>query len=515
VPQRTSDGRFRAMIESCSQIVSLLDREGRVAFMSSGLQRLLGREIGGCEGRGFLECVGSEDRPVFERLLAACLVEPPAAEPVAGSGLQVPPEPPEIDCRHQNGERRRFELQLVNRLADPALGAILCMAQDVTERGRVQGQLLALDRIASVGLLAAGVAHEINNPLAAIVTSLELAAHRLAGKAGGELAEDIRSAREASERVRQIVRDLKVFSRSDDDRRTVVDVEALLDTSARIAGNEIRHRARVEKHYGKVPPVYANESRLGQVFLNLLINAVEATGQPSPAENPPAAAGENIIHLTTRLDPQGRVLVEVADSGPRIPGSMRDRLFAPFAAKGSGASPGLGLTICQRIVQELGGEISIESHPAGGNVFRVSLPPTGPGLFRPGPPLLETPRPVRRGRVLVIDDEPTIATAIARTLAVEHDVITETRAAEALSRLRRGERFDVIFCDLMMPQMTGMDLHRTLVAELPEQAVRMIFLTGGAFTPGARRFLEEVPNLRIEKPFDTRLLRTIVSDRVS
>jgi PAS domain S-box-containing protein len=512
VSPRANEERFRAVVESCSELVSLLDRDGAIFYMSPALDRLLGRPAQGTEGRAFVEGLGCEDGAAFARLLERCLIGGEGTS-VCSAGVE-----PDLVCRHQNGERHTFELTLLNALGDPNLGAVVCTARDVTARGRATAELLAADRITSVGLLAAGVVHEINNPLAAVVASLELASNRLTtvGRGGipgpihaAELAEDIRAAREATDRVRQIVRDLKVFSGPEDERRSVVDVESLLDTSARLAGNEIRQRARLRKNYGRVPPVYANQSRLGQVFLNLLVNAAQAILESQPGKSDP------IIEICTRVDERGRVLVEIADSGQGIAEELRDRLFAPFLpAQGVRSSTGLGLAVCQRIVHELGGEISFDSTPGGGSVFRVCLPPTGreaAGERKAG----TSNRPQRRGRVLVVDDEPTINSAITRTLSAEHDVVAETRAADALARLRAGERFDVIFCDLMMPQVTGMDLHRQLQAELPEQAGRMIFLTGGAYTTAARRFLEEVPNLRIEKPFDTRMLRAIVNDRVA
>lgn len=120
----------------------------------------------------------------------------------------------------------------------------------------------------------------------------------------------------------------------------------------------------------------------------------------------------------------------------------------------------------------------------------------------------------RRGGILVVDDEPMVARAFQRTLSAEHDVVTIERAGEALERIGAGERFDVILCDLMMPQMTGMDLHAELSRVAPEQAGRMVFLTGGAFTTRARTFLDETPNQRIEKPFDALHLRALINDRI-
>jgi CheY-like chemotaxis protein len=164
-------------------------------------------------------------------------------------------------------------------------------------------------------------------------------------------------------------------------------------------------------------------------------------------------------------------------------------------------------------VTGLGGEIQVESQVGKGTTFRVLLPPTRFEEEVATPPTTVAP-PVRRGKVLVIDDEPIIVKALKRLLVHEHEVTVAFSAGEARERILSGERFDVILCDLMMPQVTGMDLHAEFLLVAPEQATRMVFLTGGAFTPGARAFLDGVPNQRIEKPFDTQHLRSIINDRV-
>ncbi len=399
------------------------------------------------------------------------------------------------------------------------LGAVIEQAQLAVqrsiERRRIEEQLVVADRMVSVGTLAAGVAHEINNPLATVLANLELATRETADllRAQGELPrllelrDELRDAREAAERVRATVRDLKTFSRSDDESLGPIDLQRVLDSSARMAWNEVRHRARLVKDYQPAPAVEGNEARLGQVFLNLIVNAAQAI--------PEGKADEHQISLVIRST-TAEVIVEVHDSGAGIPPEVLTLIFAPFfTTKPVGVGTGLGLSISQRIINKLGGRITVESEVGKGTVFRVHL--RRAQTVAPSPPdelVSSAPPPPRRGKLLVIEDEPSLLLAIERTLSGHHDVTTLSRAYGALERIVAGARYDVILCDLMMPEMTGMDLHAALLSAAPDQALRMIFLSGGTFTPRARAFLDQVPNLRIEKPFELMELRTIVGERV-
>ncbi|HVU53031.1 MAG TPA: response regulator [Polyangia bacterium] len=397
----------------------------------------------------------------------------------------------------------------------PAIQRELEAAQHRAEQRRTQEQLLISDRMASVGTLAAGVAHEINNPLASIFANLELAAgaiDELAAQPGCDrrlvdVVDELRDAREAAERLRQIIRDLKIFSRAPDEaRRGPVELQRVMESSLRMAWNEIRHRARLVKEYGAAPLVDANEARLGQVFLNLVVNAAQAI--------PEGDAAHNVVRVVTGVDGAGRARVEVTDTGVGIAPENLPRVFdAFFTTKEIGVGTGLGLSICHRIVRGLGGEIELESEVGKGTVVRVLLPPSA-GVLAPPRPRAPLAAPARRGRLLIVDDEVMFAKAVARSLAAEHDVEIAASAGDALARVRAGERFDVIICDLMMPQMTGMALHAELTAVAPEQAARIVFVTGGAFTAGAREFLDAVPNQRIEKPFESQQLRAVLNDRI-
>jgi nitrogen-specific signal transduction histidine kinase/CheY-like chemotaxis protein len=390
---------------------------------------------------------------------------------------------------------------------------VFAIGRDVTEQTRERAQLMTSDRMASVGILASGVAHEINNPLAAVLANLDIAAAEVdklvrQGAAGTELQEEIKDAREAAERVRQVARDLKIFSRAEDDNLEPIDLNRVLESSLRMAWTEIRHRARLVRNYGDVPPVMGNESRLGQAFLNLIVNAAQAIQE--------GAAESNEIRVTLARDGADHVLVEIADTGAGIPPEVVKKLFTPFfTTKAVGIGTGLGLSICRRIITAAGGEISVDSRLGVGTTFRVRLPAAQGDRTLKAPPPPEPPRPTRHGRVLIIDDEPIILRALDRILGAEHQITAVTSAQKALELIGGGERFDVILCDLMMPQMTGIDLHAALITTAPEQARRMVFVTGGAFTARGRSFLDEVPNPRVEKPFDAKSLRALIERQIS
>jgi CheY-like chemotaxis protein len=275
-----------------------------------------------------------------------------------------------------------------------------------------------------------------------------------------------------------------------------------------MAWNEIRHRAKLVKDFKDVPFAEGNESRLGQVFLNLIVNATQAIAE--------GHAEENEIRVTLSQDGTGRIGVAVTDTGSGMPAEVQKRLFTPFfTTKPPGVGTGLGLSICHKIVASMGGRIEVDSEVGRGTTFWVWLRAATEGTVDRIPSTPPRPKAVRRGRILAVDDEPMILTALRKILSAEHEVFIAHNGAEALAELRRGERYDVILCDLMMPELTGMDLHEELVRTAPDQARAMVFMTGGAFTARARQFMEEVPNVRVEKPFDADALLAVIDAQVS
>ena len=396
---------------------------------------------------------------------------------------------------------------------DGLVVGVVIVVRDISQQKAAEEQLMVSDRMATVGTLAAGVAHEINNPLAAVIANLDVAAvdiKAIAEQAAipPQLLEEITDARSAADRVRLIVRDLKIFSRSEEDTLQAVDVERVLETTLRMAWNEIRHRAHLVKDYGRVPLVNANESKLGQVFLNLVVNAAQAI--------PEGHSEQNLIRIATTLESEGKVLITVSDTGPGIPADVQQHLFTPFfTTKPVGEGTGLGLSICHRIITSFGGEISFESELGKGTEFRVVLRVAESVAVVPAAEDTSTPAASgRRGRVLMVDDDAMVRTATRRMLSARHDVLLVDGARRALEMFRRGERFDVVLCDLMMPQMTGMDLYAEVMKFAPAQGKQFVFMTGGAFTSRAKAFLDSVGNVCVEKPIDLQAMNALVSRMV-
>ncbi len=380
------------------------------------------------------------------------------------------------------------------------------------EAREMQARLALADRMASVGTLAAGVAHELNNPLSYVVANLSYLAEGVGSAAAagadpeGELRDAVREAREGAERMRGIIRDLKTFSRVEDAIIGPVELGPVLESCVSMAWNEIRHRARFVRELGDVPPVRGNEGKLGQVFLNLLVNAAQAI--------PEARSDRNEIRLTARMAEDGRVAVEVRDTGTGIAPENLRRIFDPFfTTKPVGEGTGLGLTICHNIVSSVGGDIQVESTEGKGTTFRVLLVATErrEAESHPTPVVV---RAARRARVLVVDDEPLVGAAVRRALGSDHEVAVVSGARQALDRLRR-EAFDVVLTDLLMPEISGMELYEAVAQEFPEMAPRMVFVTGGAFTPAARRFMEAHRDRCLEKPFEVASLRELVRRHVA
>ncbi len=395
-------------------------------------------------------------------------------------------------------------------------------------RARLEAQLARAERLASVGTLAAGMAHEINNPLAYLHLNLESTLRRTrtlveeardlerasgdthAGRVSTAIAQLERNALDAiegAERVQRIVRDLMTFSRVSEPRRGRVDINAAVRIALKMADHEIKYRARLTCELGDVSAVMGHDGRLSQVFLNLLLNAARSIEEGSPDDNE--------IRVRSWGTP-GRVHVEVSDTGAGIDPEHLHRLFEPFfSTRPAGAGSGLGLSVCHNVVSAHNGTIDVDSELGRGTRFVVSLPSTEathppPDEGGQSPERARGASPLRR--VLLIDDEPMVLRVLKQLLDRRFEVQTADGLESAIEALGAGERFDVILCDMMMLDGTGMDVHAWLAEHRPDALDGLVFMTGGTFTPRAREFLRGARRRHLSKPFSLKDLDAILVD---
>ena len=495
-----SEAGFRALIEGSPDGI-VVHRGGCIVYVNPSLRTLLGHGTDALLGFEFLRLVHTADLEQARARLAE----------LGSSGKPTPPQELRLICR--DGSCATFEGISIPLVFEVKL-SVASLLRDLTERKRMEQRLMLADRMVSVGTLAAGIAHEINNPLAYVMANLSFIQEELE-ELGGSISDSkakglrelIAQAEDGAERVRVIIRDLKSFSRADTVVDGPVEIHRVLDSAINMAWNEIRHRAQLQKRCADVPPVKGSEARLGQVFLNLLVNAAQAIPVGHAAEN----------QITVSVVPRGdQVIVEISDTGAGIAADVLPRIFDPFfTTKPVGVGTGLGLSICHNIVTSSGGEMTVESEIGRGSTFRVALPIVRNQSVRPrAAPSLPVQPQGRRLRIMLVDDEPSVVRALQRALR-EHELVVAFSGAEAIEVLDSGQHFDLVFCDLMMAQLSGMEVFDIVKRRFPGLAERFVFMTGGAFTQQAKDFLSGVENPVVEKPFDIRALRVLVSRRVA
>ena len=424
----------------------------------------------------------------------------------------------ELRVRAREGAERwtRMESSLVSQEEEGH--ACLTTISDISEAHRLRARLAQADRLASMGLLAAGVAHEIGNPLTYVLYNLE-ALTRLAAAAktaraevdeavggthpsalldprGIEALSDLAlQALSGTRRIQEIGRGLNAFSKADGDHPTNVDLNRAVEQAIGMVSKQAEYRAALTQDLGELPPVLASEGHLIQVVVNLLVNATHAI--------PEGAVESNRIGVRTWTS-GGEVYLEISDTGCGIAPEHLAEIFEPFfTTKGPERGTGLGLAICRQILDEIGGEVRVSSVVGEGTQVVVRLPAA---VGRATPTLPAEEAAVVRGRVLVV--------VLRSILKKDHDVVVADSGRAAQALLVDDSAFDLVLCDLMMAGVSGVDFHRWLVEHYPRLARQLAFITGGVFTPEVSAYLRQVTNLRIDKPFDTKKLRLLVNELV-
>jgi PAS domain S-box-containing protein len=476
---------FRGVLAAIPDGVVVL-RDGLVYYANPAFLTLATRDDQSLVGYPLSDLLADEDRASFERR--------DATAPVV------------VRMHSATGGARLVELSAAGSISFEGRPATILIARDITERRLSEEQLSRAERLAALGELAAGVAHELNNPMAYVLTNLELLSSEIERRAEPSLREPLSDALDGVRRMREIATELRRFGRADDaGEPEAVDVKRAVTSALSIAQNQIRHRAQVERELEADLWVMGREGQLVQVLVNLLLNAAQAI--------PEGDTDRQRIAIRARALPHGRVEISVSDTGPGFPEEIWPQLFRPFTTSRLGQGLGLGLAISRRIVARFGGEISARNLEPHGAIVSIVLPSAGlpPPTVATVTPLV--PAPGRTVRVLIIDDEPAIGRALRRVLAA-HEVMVATDGNEAIALLS-ARRFDVVLCDLMMPGISGARLFELVCERWPELASRFVFITGGALTDDASRFLETTERTILAKPFSNTAVLEVVEQVMS
>lgn len=395
----------------------------------------------------------------------------------------------------------------------------LISLRDITERRQAQelrDRLVHSERLAAIGQLAAGVTHEINNPAAYVVANLTTMLDRVqnlqrsplaADQHLDELADMLRENLEGMARIRSIASDLRTFARIGRNEVALVDLNECVESACKIAKSEIRQRARLVRELGDIPRLPGSPGKLAQVVLNLLINAAQAVPEGNVEEQ----------CITVRTGTSGdEVWLQVEDTGHGIPADLRDKIFDPFfTTKPRSQGTGLGLALCADIVGQHHGIIVARQPSSGGTCIEVRFPrdtQLTPSCAPAPLPSRVVPKARSRPlRLLLIDDEPLVLRSLRRMLA-DHDVDTANGGVEALSRLKQDSEYDLILCDLMMPDMDGTVLYAELERTVPSVLERLIFCSGGAFTTRTKQFVEQSERTIIEKPLTREAFEELIAE---
>jgi len=466
---------FRAVLSNLPDGVVVL-RDRKIYFANAAFLAMVDRAEASVIGSDYLEFVHPDDREQFVREHQGKVTR-----------VRV--------LRH--GKPRVAEISTAGSVSFEGSPATILFSRDTTDHYIAQEELARAEKLSALGALAAGVAHEINNPLAYVTLNLQQLIDDTRGKLSASEIEALEEALEGAERMKTIVGELKGFSGSDAPGATEpVNVIQAVTSALNIAQNEIRHRARLSREHEPGLFVQAREGQLVQVLVNVLVNAAQAI--PAQSER------DHVIRVVSRRVPGERVQVVISDTGEGISEEMLDHVFDPFATgKRRGEGSGLGLTISKRIIDALGGKITVRSTRGVGTTVTVELPYAAAPVrsFPLDPPTERLPALSVKARVLVIDDELSVAKGLKRMLA-GHDVVIVRDGEQALELLATDANFDVILCDVMMPALPGSELYYRAIRSRPELTQRFVFMTGGAFTQYGRAFLETVGCPVLHKPFD-------------
>lgn len=517
-----SEARYRTVLNNSLDIVALFGGDFRCEFVTPNVREFLGYDPEELYGVAFLDLLTEDDLRDLNTKMGLLISRPNV------------PITLETSLRHKDGTYRTVEARIRTTESGYPGAGYVCNVRDLTSRIELESlrqQLVRADKLAAVGQLAAGVAHEINNPLSFIYTNVFVVrehvevvgavyrAFQAALERGdfdyisripaefpsiSEMLDEVLEMVDVNlhgiERISHIVRELKTFSRDEQGDLEVVDVADVVEASLRLVRNQIEHIAHLEvnvpSHFGTL---LTDRGKISQVLVNVLVNAAHAVSE--------APHREHWVRLTCE-DTGTEIHISVSDTGDGIAPENLEKIFEPFyTTKPASRGTGLGLWLCKDLVRMLGGRISVESTVGSGSRFTIALPRIHPNSQGPEPSLL--PQEATGAlRILAIDDDELVLKSMERLLSRDgHDVTLAKSGTEAIHLLNSGSDFDLILSDLMMPHLDGPSIHAYLRANRPQYLDRIIFCTAGVLTSQSREFIGR-PDVRVlHKPVSATLLR--------
>lgn len=516
-----AETQSRTLLHRASDGIVVVDQAGDVAFVNTAACALLGVECDQLLGEPFGLALPEEGSP------AVYDIELP-------DGVTSPLSATAIVSVWDGSEATMLLLQPAARPSVrpsmPSSDVLAAPAPRVSE-----------DRLRAVGRLAAGLAHEVNNPLTFVLANLEslreshqsirrfvrklrvqlatqeaitpqsfeeLAAETNLQEVIDDASDMLTDCNKGMHRIQDIARSLGTFSRADDEQAEVIDVTRIVDDACSMVFNQIRYRARLVKQFEPIPTIAAFPGRIVQALVNMLTNAAEAIDG--------GAYDRHRIVVSTRQRGD-RVVIGVTDTGTGIGEEHRDRIFMPgFTTKAHQGGMGLGLSVCKRVAEEHGGTLEVH-HLDSGTRFELVLP-VDTGFVAREPrresrPISELP--IQRSRLLIVDDDAMVLSALRRRLRRRYDTITALGGVEGLALLSEDADFDSIVCDLMMPEVDGKSFYDTVKREHPQLTERIVFMSGGAFTPRLRKFAASVSNPVLQKPVSREDLEAMLASRLA
>lgn len=492
-----AEERYRSVMENAACGIFIMDKEGVISEFNKQIQAMFGasyKQIIGKNFRSFLDQSEQDYLSVqINKVLNEKIIGPNqcSVQPLNGGLRDI-----EFTAVYVNNDREKF---------------IFCILNDVTERNRLRKQAVLADKLATVGTLTAGIIHEVNNPLTYVLGNLEYINEQISAandestykKTIFELKDIIDVSIKGIQEISSIIKELKGYTRLEQKELSAVNVHEAIQFAINMAYPQFHEVTQLKTDFAdNIPLLFLDNHSLQQVFLNLIVNAAQAM-ELNQRDN-------NCIIIKTRLE-DDRIRIDISDTGKGMTAEVISKIFEPFyTTKSAGAGTGLGLSICSDIINSIGGEIYVESTLGVGSAFSIYLPiqlkiTAADEVNKPV--LQQAPRK----KIIVIDDEPTLLIIMKRVLEKHHEVMSYNSRAALEFLVKNSDDVDAIVTDLNMPDVNGIDLYNYVAANIPRLKDRMIFVTGGTYTPAVKEFLASVDNICLTKPFTSEQLRQAIN----